>query len=185
VPPAAKTGLRVGEFYVTVGVRLFAGPAVFCWLLARLVALMSMLRMLSLSPRVQLGPLERQLLDVLWQRRTATVRELLDNHDTRLAYTTVMTTLDRLYKKGILDRAPEGKAFRYWPRSTREEMEKAAAGESIRQLLAAGNESSLPLSYLVEAVSAHDVSLLDELQQILDRKRRELRAREKSKKEQR
>jgi predicted transcriptional regulator len=144
-----------------------------------------MLHMLSLSPGIQLGPLERQLLDILWRRKTATVRELLDNRDTRLAYTTVMTTLDRLYKKEILDRAAEGKAFRYWPRCTREELEKAAAGESIRQLLAAGSESSLPLSYLVEAVSEHDVSLLDDLQQILERKRRELRAREKSKKEQR
>jgi len=90
----------------------------------------------------------------------------------------VMTTLDRLYKKQLLNRVAEGRAFRYSPRYTQEELEKAAVGETIRQLLGSG--AALPLSYLVEAVSEHDASLLDDLQRLLDEKRRELGNREKA-----
>jgi len=142
------------------------------------------LRFLSASS-VRLGPLEQQLLAALWLRGSATVRELLDDGSIVLAYTTVMTTLDRLYKKKILDRVPEGRAFRYSPRYTKEELERAAAGETIHRLLGSGSTPSLPLSYLVEAVSDHDVRLLDELQQVLDRKRRELRGRDETPKERR
>ena len=64
-----------------------------------------------------------------------------------------MTTLDRLYKKQLLDRAAEGRAFRYHPRHTQDELKRAAAGETIRQLLSSSPAASLPLSYLVEAVA--------------------------------
>jgi len=129
--------------------------------------------------KTRLGPLEEQLLQELWRRKNATVRELIDGTKINLAYTTVMTTLDRLYKKRLLDRVAEGKAFRYSPRYTRQELEKATAGETIRQLLESSPSSALPLSYLVEAVSEHDVRLLDELQQLVDEKRRELKEKEK------
>ena len=129
----------------------------------------------ALHPNTQLGPLEQQLLERLWQRGSATVREVIEDGDLKLAYTTVMTTLDRLYKKNLLDRVPEGRAFRYSPRHTPEELQRAAAGDLIRQFLGSGS-SSLPLSYLVEAVSQHDVELLDELQQLVERKRRDLRS---------
>lgn len=109
----------------------------------------------------------------LWLRGSATVRELIDGGETSLAYTTIMTTLDRLYKKQLLDRAAEGRAFRYSPRFSEEQLNQAAASEAIRQLLG-DNPSSLPLSYFVEAVSEHDTALLDELLKIVERKRREL-----------
>ena len=137
-----------------------------------------MLNLLRRSPIAQLGPLERQLLAALWTRGSSTVREILDVGDIKLAYTTVMTTLDRLYKKQLLNRVAEGRAFRYSPRYTQEELEKAAVGETIKQLLGSG--AALPLSYLVEAVSEHDASLLDDFQRLLDEKRRELGNREKA-----
>ncbi|HSZ63162.1 MAG TPA: BlaI/MecI/CopY family transcriptional regulator [Terriglobales bacterium] len=124
--------------------------------------------------RPQLGPLERLVLEEVWLHGNATVRELLADGKIRQAYTTVMTTVDRLYKKGLLDRTAEGKAFRYSPRYTPEELQRNAALESIRQLLGSGEVASLPLSYLVEALSAHDAQLLDELQLLVERKRREL-----------
>jgi predicted transcriptional regulator len=139
------------------------------------------LNLLRRSRNTQLGPLEQQLLSSLWTRGSATVREILDAGDIKLAYTTVMTTLDRLFKKQLLDRAPEGRAFRYSPRYTQEELEKAAVGETIRQLLGSGTTTALPLSYLVEAVSEHDARLLDDLQRLLDQKRRELRSELRSK----
>ena len=122
-----------------------------------------------------LGPFEQQVLEALWSRGTATVRELLEDQNITQAYTTVMTTLDRLYKKRLLDRIAEGRAFRYSPRQTPEELRRVAVVEGIRQLLGSGDASSLPLSYLVEALSTHDAQLLDELQVLVERKRRELK----------
>jgi predicted transcriptional regulator len=132
----------------------------------------------SSFPRMELGPLEERLLHALWTCRSATVRELIDDCDIRLAYTTVMTTLDRLYKKNLLNRVVEGRAFRYSPRQTQEEMQKEATSNAIRQLLCSNAASSLPLSYLVEAVGQHDAKLLEELQDLVERKRRELRRKE-------
>jgi predicted transcriptional regulator len=128
----------------------------------------------------QLGPLEQQVLRKLWSRGSATVRELLQDDSITLAYTTVMTTMDRLYKKRLLDRMAEGRAYRYFPRHSHDEMRRVAAVEGIRQLLASGDASSLPLSYLVEALSEHDAQLLDELQVLVERKRRELKKQEQS-----
>jgi len=135
----------------------------------------SVARLLRIPIKTRLGPLEEQLMEALWRRNTATVRELLESGDSKLAYTTIMTTLDRLYKKRLLDRVAEGRAFRYWPRQTKEELEKVTVAETIRQLLSSGSEAALPLSYLVEAVSEHDIRLLDELQRLLEQKRLELR----------
>jgi predicted transcriptional regulator len=120
--------------------------------------------------------LEQELLSALWMRGSATVREMIDAGGINLAYTTVMTTLDRLYKKQLLNRSAEGRAFRYSPRYTQEELEKAAVGEAVRQMLGSAEAAALPLSYLVEAVSEHDAGLLDDLQRLLDEKRRELRS---------
>ncbi|MGD0824411.1 MAG: BlaI/MecI/CopY family transcriptional regulator [Terriglobales bacterium] len=130
------------------------------------------------SSRPRLGPLEQQLLQALWTRGSATVRELLRDDSIHQAYTTVMTTVDRLYKKGLLNRVEEGRAFRYTPRHTPEELQRVTALESIRQLLGSGGASALPLSYLVEALSTHDAQLLDELQLLVERKRRELQSRQ-------
>jgi len=122
-----------------------------------------------------LGPLEQRLLESLWSRGTATVRELLDDDSEVLAYTTLMTTLDRLFKKNLLTRVAEGRAFRYAPRLTREELSQEVAGSAFRQLLDATPESSLPLSYLVEILTERDAQLLDDLQKLVETKRRELR----------
>ena len=127
----------------------------------------------------QLGPLERQLLETLWSRGNATVRELIEEEKVTQAYTTVMTTLDRLYKKQFLDRVSEGRAYRYSPRQSADELRRVAAVEGIRQLVGSGDASALPLSYLVEALSTHDAQLLDELQVLVERKRRELKHSEK------
>jgi predicted transcriptional regulator len=130
------------------------------------------------SSQPQLGPFEQQVLQELWSHGSATVREVLADGKIHQAYTTVMTTMDRLYKKGLLDRVAEGRAFRYTPRHSAEELQRVNALESIRQLLGSGDASSLPLSYLVEAVSAHDSQLLDELQVLVERKRREIQSQE-------
>jgi predicted transcriptional regulator len=131
----------------------------------------------------QLGPLEQRLLDGLWARGSATVRELIEGSCQDLAYTTVMTTLDRLFKKDLLTRSEEGRAFRYAPRFSCEELHRQAASQAFRQLLDASPASSLPLSFLVEILGERDEQLLDDLRKLVDRKRRELSQREAAQKE--
>jgi BlaI family penicillinase repressor len=131
----------------------------------------------------QLGPLEQRMLDALWVRGSATVRELIEGVCQNLAYTTVMTTLDRLFKKGLLTRSEEGRAFRYVPRFSREDLNREAAGHALRQLLDASPASSLPLSFLVEILGERDAQLLDDLRKLVESKRRELYLRESGQRE--
>ena len=114
------------------------------------------------------------MLDALWARGSATVRELVEDGCDDLAYTTVMTTLDRLFKKGFLTRSEEGRAFRYVPRLSRDELHQETAGHAFRQLLDAAPASSLPLSFLVEILGETDAQLLNDLQKLVERKRRDL-----------
>lgn len=125
-----------------------------------------------------IGPLGETLLEAVWARGDGTVRELLNHQKLRMAYTTAMTTLTRLYEKQLLTRTVEGRAFRYKPRFTKVEMQRAEAEQLIRQLLRSATTVTLPLSYLVEAVTEHDVRLLDDLQQLVEQKRRQLGKRE-------
>ena len=103
----------------------------------------------------------------VWERGNTRVTELIESGNFNVAYTTVMTTLDRLYRKHFLNRESDGRAFRYTARFTEDELDRAMAVHTIRQLLAACSSTTLPLSYLVEAVTEHDHQLLDELQLLL------------------
>ena len=114
------------------------------------------------------------MLEALWAKGNATVRELVEGGYPELAYTTVMTTLDRLFKKGLLSRTEDGRAFRYAPRLSREDLHREAAGHAFRLLLDASPASSLPLSFLVEILGERDAQLLDDLRKLVERKRREL-----------
>jgi predicted transcriptional regulator len=131
---------------------------------------MDSLRSFFEIPSAQLGPLERQILHAVWARGTATVREVREDANLWQTYPTIMTTMDRLFKKGLFDRVPDGRAFRYSARCSPDELERVAAVNGIRQLL--GSEyASLHLSYLVEAVSTQDGKLLDELQSLVEHQR--------------
>jgi predicted transcriptional regulator len=122
----------------------------------------------------QLGPLERQVLRAVWARGTATVREVREDGKLWQTYPTIMTTMDRLFKKGFLDRVPDGRAFRYSSRYQPEELERVGTVNGLRQLLES-EYASLHLSYLVEAVGMQDAKLLDELQSLVERQRAQLK----------
>ncbi len=124
-----------------------------------------------------LGPLEERLLEALWQRgEPLTVRELVEQNCADLAYTTVMTTLDRLFKKDLLTREADGRAFRYAPRYSRDEMHRQVLTETLHQALDSSPTPFLPLSNLVETLSERDSQLLDQLQELVEAKRRKLDA---------
>ena len=127
--------------------------------------------------RPQLGLLEQKVLDIVWSLGTATVREVVCDGKLWQTYPTIMTTMDRLFKKGFFNRVPDGRAFRYSLKYSPEELEHAEAFSAIRRLLGAG-QVSLHLSYLVEAVSAQDQHLLDELQSLVESQRAALRKEE-------
>lgn len=119
----------------------------------------------------RLGPLEWRVLEALWGRNhAASVRDLQPDFPD-IAYTTLMTTLDRLHRKGVLERSKSGRAFLYAPRLTRAEFESARAAEAFRTALAGGG-GSLALSYFVEAVGERDRQLLDELEAMVRARRK-------------
>jgi predicted transcriptional regulator len=125
--------------------------------------------------RLQLGRLEFELMQILWSRGESSVREVAHKLERQLAYTTVMTTLDRLYKKGFLARRMQDRAFLYSAQMTREEWERKRAGNIVAGFLAGPRPSrDLLLSSFLDAVGEHDTRLLDELEKKIRRKRREL-----------
>jgi predicted transcriptional regulator len=122
-----------------------------------------------------LGPLEIAVMEIVWSRGESAVRDVVDSLERPLAYTTVMTTLDRLYKKGLLARRKHERAFLYSGRLTRGEWERKRAGELMAGLLTSREPGrELLISCLVDAVG-HDEELLNELERRIKERRRELK----------
>ena len=122
-----------------------------------------------------LGKLERQVLEEIWQRGEVSVRDVYTSFGQEIAYTTLMTTLDRLYKKNLLSRRKEGRAFFYTSAVSREGLEHGIREDVIDGLLGGGAEGVKPLlACIVDTVSERDRELLDELERLIKEKRREL-----------
>jgi predicted transcriptional regulator len=127
------------------------------------------------SQSLALGALELELMELLWSRGESSVREVVRQLSRPLAYTTVMTTLDRLFKKGLLDRHKSDRAFLYSPHLSRQEWERQRAGSLVAGFLAGPSPSrELLLSCLLDAVGEHDARLLDELEKKIRSRRKEL-----------
>jgi predicted transcriptional regulator len=131
---------------------------------------------ISISDRqVALGPLELEVMDALWDAGTSNVKDIVTGIHRELAYTTVMTTLNRLHKKGLVSRCGNKRCFVYRPNLTRQEWNRRRAREMIASLLSDSDESRhLLLWCLVDAVGSYDLRLLDELENTIQRKRKEL-----------
>jgi predicted transcriptional regulator len=123
-----------------------------------------------------LGKLERQVLEEAWKRAEVSVRDIYLAFEERIAYTTLMTTLDRLYKKRILERRKNGRAFLYSPTVSREQFEHGIREDVIDGLLGHGAEGVQPvLACIVDTVTERDRELLDELERLVREKKRELK----------
>jgi predicted transcriptional regulator len=92
-----------------------------------------------------LGPLEAEVMDRLWRRRSATVRDIVEDlaHSRELAYTTVMTIMVRLHEKGLLARARVGKTYVYRPAFTRQEHRARLSRDLARGLVADFGDAAL------------------------------------------
>ena len=124
-----------------------------------------------------LGKLEREVMQFAWRRAQVSVRDVHEEFAGRIAYTTLMTTLDRLYKKNLLARRKDGRAFIYAPRVSPEELERGIAADVLAALLGRGDGQAVEpvLACIVDAVSERDRELLDELERLVKEKRRQLR----------
>src|SRR5881398_3558738 len=112
-------------------------------------------------PDTVLGFLERELMDYIWRLEEASVSVVHERMGGRLAYTTIMTTLDRLYKKGILRRRKQGRAFLYTAAFTREQFKQSLVKKALSFLLEEHRKETTPLmAYLVETFKEHDARLL-------------------------
>ena len=124
----------------------------------------------------ELGELEREVMMAVWRDNEVSVHAVCRLLGESKAYTTVMTTLDRLYKKGLLKRRKDGRAYLYSPRMTRDEFEQGFASDVLEGLFNRAGRGSAPLlSCIVEAVSERDRELLEELGRLVAQKRRELK----------
>ena len=111
------------------------------------------------------------MLEILWRQTIAlTVRDVQQKMPA-LAYTTLMTTLDRLFRKGVLERELRGRAFAYRTQWSRDELLARMAAEEIVRLLPSHESRRPVLSMLVEAVARRDGALLDELEALIQAKR--------------
>ena len=123
----------------------------------------------------QLGNLESELMERVWRHGEISVRALHGQFATRLAYTTVMTTMDRLYKKGMLRRRKLGKAYIYIAALTEKEYQERLTHHLFGMVLHDISNSSAVLANFVDAVSNTDEKLLERLDQLVKAKRRTLR----------
>ena len=111
------------------------------------------------------GDLEAVVMDRLWRcpGDHTTVREVLDDlrRQRDIAYTTVMSTMDNLHRKGWLARTRSGKAYHYWPTLTREEY----SARLMREALHDGGNPDLVLTHFLKQISDEDSARLHDVVQ--------------------
>jgi predicted transcriptional regulator len=130
---------------------------------------------ISKAPVEQLGTLESELMERIWSRGETSVRDLHEELAPRLAYTTIMTTLDRLFKKGLLTRRRQVNAFYYSPRFTQQEYKEHVTEHLLGIALEEDSGRDVVLSCFVDCVTDKSAELLDELERLVKAKRLELR----------
>lgn len=128
----------------------------------------------SLEP---LGSLESQLMERIWARGEISVRDLHAELESRLAYTTIMTTLDRLFKKGLLNRRRAGKPYLYEAKLSENEYHERLTQHFFGMVMHDGKNRGVILSGFVDAVSGTDQQMLEKLEELVKAKRRALRHR--------
>jgi predicted transcriptional regulator len=105
------------------------------------------------------GELEAVIMQRVWDHdRPVTVRELFDElvQERAIAYTTVMTTMDNLHRKGWLARAKEGKAYRYTATASREEY----SARLMREALDDGGDTQAVLTHFVAQMDGAESEVL-------------------------
>jgi predicted transcriptional regulator len=122
------------------------------------------------------GALELRVLKALWERPDPQSVRHLQPAFQGVAYTTLMTTLDRLHRKGVLAREKVGRAFLYRVRSTPEALRSDLAGQALQAAFGARATELKPiLSFFIETVSREDREALEALERLVEERRRATR----------
>ena len=123
-----------------------------------------------------IGPLERKVLEILWDKKQATAREIsdsLEKLDERRAYSTVRTIIKRLVEKKIIAEKTDNdkRTFIYTPLLSKEELEKTIVGSILGELLNRFNQSTI--SYLAEELSDNEKEIKKIKKKLNEMKRNE------------
>ncbi|MBP6629754.1 MAG: BlaI/MecI/CopY family transcriptional regulator [Kofleriaceae bacterium] len=117
-----------------------------------------------------LGELEQRVMELLWDVGPLAVRQVQRRIGGGLAYTTVMTTLDRLFKKGLLARTKAGLAFVYRPALDRAEYQRRVVEAALGPLLERG--SGPVLAAFVDVAADLSEAHLRQLEELIAARRR-------------
>jgi len=114
-------------------------------------------------------------MSVVWELGAASVQQVAMRLGTGLAYTTVMTTLDRLFRKGLLHREKQSRAFIYSAVLSDKEFEGRRAADMIRRFFTESDmQPEVLVSCLIDAVHHYDTELLDQLDSRIQSARAEI-----------
>jgi BlaI family transcriptional regulator, penicillinase repressor len=121
-------------------------------------------------------PAELEVLQVLWDRGPATVREVLEilNGRKARAYTSVMSLLNVMAEKGLVERQPKGRAFLYSPAQAREATLSGMVGDLLERAFS-GSANALVTHLLAEAQPTQRE--LDEIRKLIESFRGETESR--------
>ena len=122
------------------------------------------MRTFSKAARV-LGELETQIMELLWEEAPISVRTACERLVGSHAYTTIMTTMDRLHKKRLLRRTKDGNAFIYEPAMDRAEYQKRVVEAALTPLLEQG--AAPVLAAFVEVAADMDRENLAALEKLI------------------
>lgn len=122
-----------------------------------------------------LGDLEKGIMTILWVRGEATGREVLDEirSSREIAFTTVLTVIERLVKKGLVVKTRGENAYIYRPRYTRDEFTRQVSQEVLKGVLEISTSSAV--ASLVDLLADTDPEELERLSRLIEAKRQEMK----------
>lgn len=126
--------------------------------------------------RGTLGPLERQVMEILWRKKECSVRDVLERLPDAKAYTTVMTTLTRLYTRGLATRTRVDRKFVYSARVDNVELDYLLAHRVLSYLLEIQTNSKAPelvSFYILKNLFQHDPKLFDAVVRVVKSRKSE------------
>lgn len=118
-----------------------------------------MLEVIEVSPENSLGPLEADVMQVIWERQAVMVQDVFEvlSSQRSIAYNTVMTVMTRLAQKGFLKRQKLGRAYMYYPTTTKAEVARGMLQYVVDKIFCG---SKVPvISHLLEDKSISDEEL--------------------------
>ena len=126
------------------------------------------LHLSEIGIRKALGFLEADIMEIIWEKGKISVREVFEiiKNKRDIAYTTVMTTMDRLYKKGILSRKKIVKGYTYWPEVTEKTLKNHIIRETLKGLFSDMKEPLM--SYFANPEEPEDLEVIKNFSYIID-----------------